>query len=207
MTVEQWADIDEDEPGELVDGVLEQEEAPTFLHEATVSWFIAMIGSWLAPRGGWVVGSSHKLAVGPRRGRKPDLSIYLPENRPPSKNASLGRRPPSAVVEVISPRPRDGRRDRIDKLHDYAAFGVGHYWLIEPQLRTVEILELRRGRRKPTVVLSTSGGVVPIPGCTGLRLDLDALWAEMDRLPDGEPSTPPSRPAAKRSKKPLRRTT
>ena len=28
MTLEEWADMDEDEPGELVDGHLEEEEVP-----------------------------------------------------------------------------------------------------------------------------------------------------------------------------------
>ena len=37
MTLEQWADMDEDEPGELVDGALVEEEVPTILHEAVVA--------------------------------------------------------------------------------------------------------------------------------------------------------------------------
>jgi Uma2 family endonuclease len=205
MTLEQWADMDEDEPGELVDGRLEEEEVPTFLHEAVVSWLLWALKAWLTPIGGWVLGSEHKLGVARRRGRKPDLTVYLPGDELPSRRASLGRRPPSAVVEVISPRPRDGRRDRVDKLRDYAAFGVRHYWLVDPQLRTMEVLELRP-RRKPIVVVSASSGTLTVPGCPGLRLDLDALWAEMDRLPDDETPRPPSsRPRARRTRSGKRR--
>jgi hypothetical protein len=29
MTLQQWADLDEDVEGELIDGVIEEEEAPT----------------------------------------------------------------------------------------------------------------------------------------------------------------------------------
>jgi hypothetical protein len=38
MTVEEWGELDEDIEGELVDGVLEEEEVATFLHEIVVMW-------------------------------------------------------------------------------------------------------------------------------------------------------------------------
>src|SRR4051812_10048835 len=122
MTLEEWAEMDEDEPGELVGGFLEKEEVPTFLHEVVVSWLLRAIGLWLGPLGGWVLPSEHKLGVAADRGRKPDITIYLPGAPRPRTADSIGRQPPSAVIEVISPRPRDGRRDRIDKRRDYAAF-------------------------------------------------------------------------------------
>ena len=78
MTLEEWAALDEDVEGELVDGMLEEEEMPTFLHELVVMWLAAALRSWARRRRGFVVGSKAKLAVGPRRGRKPDLSLFLP---------------------------------------------------------------------------------------------------------------------------------
>src|SRR5688572_1139871 len=53
MSVEQWAALDEDEPGELVDGHLEEEEVPTWAHELVVSWLIRVLGGWIVPRGGF----------------------------------------------------------------------------------------------------------------------------------------------------------
>ena len=38
MTLEEWADLGEDEEGELVDGYLEEEEMPTTLHETIAAW-------------------------------------------------------------------------------------------------------------------------------------------------------------------------
>jgi hypothetical protein len=43
MTLEEWADLDEDVDGELVDGVLQEEETPSFLHEIIVTWLIAAL--------------------------------------------------------------------------------------------------------------------------------------------------------------------
>jgi Uma2 family endonuclease len=179
MTLTEWGDLDEDVEGELVDGVLEEEEVATILHEIVVGHLIALFRAWAVKRRGIVTGSEAKIAVGPRRGRKPDVSVFLSGARPGLMD-SLVRVAPHLVVEVVSQRPRDARRDRIDKLHDYAAARVRWYWIVDPQLRTLEILSLD-GRGKYVHALDASHGRLrTIPGCTGLRLDLDALWAEVD---------------------------
>ena len=181
MTLEEWADLDEDEPGELVDGRLEEEEVPSYLHEAIVAWFIRVLGAWAAARGGWVFGSESKFAVAPQRGRKPDVSVYFPGAPLPGARDGVARVPPQIMVEVLSPRPRDARRDRIDKTRDYAGFGVRQYWIVDPEVRVLEILELGIDGRY-AIALTASEGTHPVPGCEGLTLDLDSLWAELDRL-------------------------
>ena len=177
MTLEEWAALDEEVGGELVDGILE-EERPTFLHEIVVAWLIRPLHTWARRRRGLVASSETKIAVGPRRGRKPDVSVYLPGRVPPLADA-LVRVPPHVAVEVASPRPRDVRRDRVEKLGDYARAGIRYYWIVDPQLRSLEIFELGRDGRY-AVALTASRGRVRAPGCPGLSVDLDALWSEVD---------------------------
>lgn len=179
LSLSAWATLPEDEPGELVNGRLVEEEMPDYVHEITVAWLVHTLCKWLVPRGGFVGGSEAKFAVTPGRGRKPDASAYLPGRRPP--RGSLIDVPPDIMIEVISPTPRDGRRDRVEKVGEYAAFGVRWYWLVDPRLRTIEVLELDEKRRYAHA-LDAMGGIVAIPGCEGLTLDLDARWAEIDRL-------------------------
>jgi len=183
MTLEAWADLDEDEPGELVSGRLEEEEMTSILHELVVAFLFRVLSAWAYANGGWAFGSELKLAVSPTRGRKPDISVYLKGARMSGKRASIARTPPSITIEVLSPRPRDGRRDRVDKRSEYARFGVKYYWLVDPELQVIEIFELGSDERY-TLTLSASAGAHPVPGCEGLTLDLDALWTEVDRLPD-----------------------
>jgi Uma2 family endonuclease len=181
LSLDDWFGLPEDQPGELVEGRLEEEEVPDYLHELLVSLLIQILGPWITPRGGLVAGSDAKFAVGSRRGRKPDLTVYLPgSRRPPARG--LIHVPPDIAVEIISATPRDGRRDRVEKLADYAAFGVAWYWLLDPQLRSLEVLQLDPQGRYLHVLGVGTGLLEKIPGCEGLTLDLDALWAAIDSL-------------------------
>lgn len=181
MSLEEWAALDEDVPGELVDGVLEEEEIPSFLHEIVVAWLIQVLRTWARRRKGHVTGSETKIAVGPRRGRKPDVAVFLPPNIP-ALHDSLVRVPPHAVVEVVSPRPRDARRDRVAKLRDYRKAKIRFYWLVDPALRSVEILELCSDGRYVHALSADDGVVARVPGCPGLKLSLDDLWSGIDEV-------------------------
>jgi Uma2 family endonuclease len=186
MTLEEWADLPEDETGELVDGRLEEEEMPSFVHELVITWLAHALRTWLAGKG-FVAGSGVKVAVAPRRGRMPDMLVYLPgSKKPPARG--LVRVPPDIAVEIVSPTPRDARRDRIEKLDEYAAFGVRFYWLVDPELRSFEVFELGADGRYVHALGATEEPALSVPGCPGLVLDLPALWGEIARLEaeDGE---------------------
>ncbi|WP_437947212.1 Uma2 family endonuclease [Sorangium sp. So ce296] len=181
LTLADWTSLPEDEPGELVDGVLAEEEVPDAVHEVVVAWVVGVLRSWLIARGGLVLGSEAKFAVTSSSGRKPDASAYLPGSRKPPRRGVI-RFPPDIMVEVLSPSPRDARRDRVEKLHEYALFGVRWYWLVDPQAATLDLLELGADGRYVHARAAAAGVVSGVPGLEGLTLDLDALWDEVERL-------------------------
>ncbi len=181
LTLTDWLDLPEDEPGELVDGYLVEEEVPDYVHEVLVAILARILGNWISPQGGLVAGSDAKFILGPDRGRKPDLTVYFPGSQFPPRRGGI-EVPPDVAVEVVSPRPRDGCRDRVEKVNDYAAFGIRFYWLVDPELRSLEILELTAEGLYVHVLGATSGVLDTVPGCERLSLDLDALWAEVGRL-------------------------
>lgn len=187
MTVHEWAALPEDEPGELCDGVLEEEEVAGVMHEIAALWLGALLRTWVVALGGFALGSEVKYALSNLRGRKPDLSVFFP-GRPALPPWGAVPIPPDIAVEIVSPGAADQRRDRIAKLADYAGFGVRFYWLLDPSARSFEILELGPEGRYAHVLGATEGKLSPIPGCAGLTLDLDELWREIERLVTDNPS-------------------
>ena len=180
MTLDEWGAMDEDEPGELVDGFLVEEEVPDGVHEVVVGFLIHALTGSLRPLGAFVLGSEAKLAVGPRRGRKPDAWVYLPGRAPAARGVI--RTPPDIAIEVVTPTARDARRDRVEKMDDYAAAGVRFYWIVDPQLRSIEIFERVNDGRYFRATAVCEGLCTHVPGVPQLSLDVDALWAEVDRL-------------------------
>ena len=188
MTLDEWADLPEDEEGEFVDGWLVEEEVPDFLHELIVSWLLEHLAPWTRERGGVTGASDAKFAVASNRGRKPDLTVFLPDRMPPRHG--LVRVPPEIAVEIVSTRPRDRRRDRIEKRSDYAGFRVPWYWIVEPEPLRLEIHRLRDDGSYALTLDASRGVLTDVPGCPGLVLDLDHLLADIARLPrDADPSS------------------
>jgi Uma2 family endonuclease len=179
MSVEAWLLLGEDEPGELVQGRWVEEEVPDATHEVLVAWLIWRFREWLGGRG-LVLGSDLKILVANNTGRKADVVVYLDERRLPPRRGPVTVAP-NVLIEVVSPSPRDERRDRVEKMSEYALFGVDYYWLVDATLGTVEIFELDAGRYAKVVGV-TGGTVTDVPGCPGLELDVDALWRELSKL-------------------------
>lgn len=179
MTIKEWGNLPDEVHGELVDGVLEEEEVTTRFHDALGGYLFAFFWAWVRPRGGAVFVPDAKYGVSARRGRKPDVSVFFR-----AKDVKGAERvtlvPPDIAIEVITPTPRDQRRDRVDKRREYARFGIRWYWLIDASIRAVEILEL--GPKGYIHIADGETGKLRVPGCRGLVLDLDELWSEGDRL-------------------------
>src|SRR5437764_576341 len=99
LSLAEWFALPEDARGELVDGRLVEEEVPNYVHEILVILLGSLLRGWFAPRGGFVGGSEAKLAVGPKKGRRPDLTVYFvgtSRSRPTSPSRSPPRHPGTA---------------------------------------------------------------------------------------------------------------
>src|SRR5690242_4155421 len=83
---------------------------------------------------------------------------------------------PDWICEVLS--PSTAKLDRAEKLPIYARAKVRHAWLVDPVLRTLEVLRLERGR---WVLLDTyhDDARVRAEPFEVFELELDVLWARV----------------------------
>lgn len=79
------------------------------------------------------------------------------------------------LVEVLSPSRQE--YDRATKARRYAARDVVHFWIVDPDARTLECYRLVDGIYR----LEASGSAaadVTVPGFPGLIVPLAGLWLE-----------------------------
>ncbi|XTI71624.1 Uma2 family endonuclease [Acidithiobacillus sp. AC3] len=105
----------------------------------------------------------------------PDLAGWRRERLPSLPQTAWFEVAPDWVCEVLS--PATARTDRVLKLPRYAAAGVSHCWLIDPDTRTVEAYANQDGR---WLLLGAWGGSdqAAIEPFAAIELELSSLWVD-----------------------------
>lgn len=136
MSWEEYLALPEKPRAEWVDGeVVFVMAPPVFGHGDATGRLIMLLGGLFPEL--YVVPEVY-LVLPHNRVRLPDLMLV--ESRPPD---GWVRHSPLLVVEVLSPSTRS--EDTIRKSMDYAAGGVGQYWVVDPDLRAIDVWRLVDG--------------------------------------------------------------
>jgi Uma2 family endonuclease len=124
--------------------------------------------------GGWWILDEPEVHLGPHV-LVPDIAGWRRERLPRLPDTAWFELAPDWVCEVLS--PSTARVDRVQKLPVYAAAGVGHVWLVDPVLRTLEAFENQQGRWLLLGAFKNDDAVAVVP-FEAVALDLGALWAD-----------------------------
>jgi Uma2 family endonuclease len=164
---------------EIIAGELHLSPRPALPHAAAATALAAELGPPFkrgrGGPGGWI--SVHKPEV--HLGDDilvPDLGGWRRERLPTLPNAAFVSLAPDWVCEVLS--PSTARLDRSEKLRIYARESVGHVWLIDPTLRTLEVLSLD-GESWRLLAVHCDDARVRAPPFEVFELDLSVLWADV----------------------------
>jgi Uma2 family endonuclease len=90
--------------------------------------------------GGWWIFAEVDVVLGTHDVVRPDLSGWRRERLPKPGLQRPIQVVPDWVCEVLS--PATAARDRVQKRSLYARAGVKYYWIVDPDARVVEALEL-----------------------------------------------------------------
>ena len=112
------------------------------------------------------------LVVFPRNDYEPDLVFFRADKAAGFAPGTMKFPVPDLIVEVLSDTTE--ARDRGVKFDDYEAHGVGEYWIVDPEAKTVEQYVLRAGRYE--LRMKAASGELASEVITGLRFPVKALF-------------------------------
>lgn len=118
------------------------------------------------------------LCVFPRNDYEPDIVFFGPEKTSLFQPETMKFPVPDLAVEVLSSSTES--RDRGVKFEDYAANGIGEYWIISTEEATVEQFVLEKGTYH--LRMKSSSGRLVSNIITGLEIDVEAIFDDEKNL-------------------------
>jgi len=169
--------LPEDVMGEIIDGELHVFPRPDDPHAAVAFNLGLTLGNpfyrAIGGPGGWVLRAEPRILFGEQT-LSPDLAGWRQE-RFVVRRKGPHLVAPDWLCEVLSPSTE--QHDRINKLPIYARHGVRHAWLIDPLLRTLEVLRLEAGTWL-IVGLHQNEDKVRAEPFEAIEIDLSEIWGE-----------------------------
>lgn len=173
----------EDGRAEIIHGVILEKVAPRLEHTATSNYAFTAIsrrfdrkpgGKW--PGGWWlrpelhVQYETHELFCHDGCGFRRDRVAQIPTGWPV-------RIRPDWVCELLSPNHH--KRDRIDKWRVHHAAEVPHYWIVDPEEKTLEVHRWERAGYT-CILTATSGDVIRAEPFDAVELRAAVLFGDED---------------------------
>ncbi len=124
---------------ELVEGQLLVSPSPTTLHQRCVVRLVVLLSA--------SVPEDLEVSAAPVDPKLTDTTVLVPDVLVVRRDEVGGKvftRPPLLLVEVASPSTR--RTDLSLKRAVYEEYGVASYWLVDPDVPALTVLELEGGR-------------------------------------------------------------
>jgi Uma2 family endonuclease len=132
---------------EIIHGKLYTTPRPAPRHaRAETSLAAALFGPFEnglgGPGGWWILIEPELHLLGGDEVLVPDLAGWRTERMPSLPESAFFETVPDWICEILS--PSTAALDRSEKLPLYAEAGVGHAWLVDPLLQTLEVLRRER---------------------------------------------------------------
>lgn len=156
-TVEDFMRLPEEMRVELIDGDFFLRPNPRLIHQKTLGNVMFSLSRFADDR------RLGEVILGPLDVHLPSGDIVKPDIIYVA-TSNLGivqdwiRGVPDLIIEVISP---DGvERDRIVKRDLYAQNGIREYWIVDPEMKTVEVFSLAGNRYEPNGYFESNDFIV-----------------------------------------------
>lgn len=164
---------------EIIDGVPYMQSAPTWQHQSISRELMLQFGIYFRNHKCRVFAAPFDLRLLSLEEKdeeatnicQSDLLVVCDESKLMGTGYSGV---PSLVVEILS--PATARSDRFLKFTLYEQFGVGEYWIVEPDTKLVSVFILQDNNRYGRPELYTENDKITVSAFVDLAIDLGTVF-------------------------------
>jgi len=157
---------------EFINGDIVLHSPARHLHHLVRVNLERIIGIYVSLHRVGVVVSEKALCVFPRNDYEPDIAFFLAAKVEKLTPETMEYPPPDWIIEVLSPSSE--HYDRGVKFTDYAAHGVEEYWIVAPEMKTIEQYEASDGTYR--LVAEHAKGTVKPRHLPGFEIPIAAVF-------------------------------
>jgi Uma2 family endonuclease len=176
VTYEEWLTMPEvsDEIEEVVGGQIVRMPPAKWKYTCIVESLSDTLKAQVDPAQVQVITSQFGLVIGkrPLRVRVPDLAVFFKDSV--VERDGYIHSAPALIVEALSRANRLPERE--SKLRDYQDLGVPEVWVLSPEARTFEILQLQDGKLRAVSILR-EGQIRPLK-FPDVVVDTATVWPD-----------------------------
>lgn len=177
-SVENYLSLDSGMLVEYSDGFVRVLPMPSLLHQWIARFLFLALERFISERDlGEVFFAPLPVRLAPTKYREPDIVFVRP-----GRIRSMKGQPEGAdlVVEIVSDGKESHERDYVEKRGEYAAAGIGEYWIVDPETKTITVLTLVGDRYEEHGVFS-DGNAASAVLLEGFSVPTDEVFAKCDR--------------------------
>ncbi len=175
MTAHQFLQLGEDPVGvrlELVDGQVAISQSQTPVHSRIVVQMTWVLANHIDSKSLGELFYDLNTILDTDNVRRPDLLFCSKDHLDLIGDEAMDGAPDLAI-EVLS--PSSVKTDRVDKFKQYQKAGVMDYWIIDPQVKTIESWNLENGQYVPAG-RGQGADTVRFKPFADLEIPLSRLW-------------------------------
>ncbi len=167
-----YKEIDESKKMEFINGEIYFQSPVKIEHNRVTVSLATLLGTFVNRNDLGYLGVEKILVSLTRNDYEPDICFFSSKKSAKFKKRQMQFPAPDFVVEVLSDSTE--RNDRETKFQDYAAHGVGEYWIIDPEKEIVEQYLLEGDEY--VLSLKSNDGMIESSAVEGFRIPIKSMF-------------------------------
>ncbi len=173
-----WRDVRDDQKAEFINGEVIMHSPVKMEHNYTSGFLYQLLNVYVRIKKLGFVGFEKIFISLTRNDYEPDICFFGNDKAQHFNRKQMKFPAPDFIAEVLSPSTE--KDDRGVKFEDYAAHGVGEYWILDPEAETIEQYVLRDGAYFLHVKVTT--GTIRSLAIEGFEIPVRAVFDEHENI-------------------------